>query len=262
MPNPYQGLMVRIAAEESVLFEPFRQPHDLWKVHWAIQERRAEFHKTGLPFAIGGSEERRKRGSRRLQSLIEAGMVVSTGGTHPHVKLTTAGENKIRTVLGCYRVDQHWDTLEVIGQLTDMELTNRGHVPEWMILGLRDQDYHLHQRHVVDLEMRCEPFLIRGWLESSADGYSHVGYMLTEAGEAALAAGCPDPGELPEFDWDTGERFNELVRAGRARRMEWKRRDKNNLWLCLSAGLWPEEREGLPHVERNPRIDLPDEATA
>jgi len=229
-----QRLAVEILAATDVLFTPFRdwgQLSDGTPVATAIRERRRDYFASGLPlFSAGANAAERQAHGRNLDTLRRRGILEIRGRSRTRgLRLTTAGEARLRALVGTYSLQrpQPWLLLELIDTL------GPSHVLEFDLVTIDRQ----HQCTLVELvlvELFAQPMLCRDWLRSHTDLRGRVGYLLTDQGRAALAAGPPDaPDDLPECDEAAVEVYDQHFRRMLAERSEWQPRAVHDLTIPL-----------------------------
>jgi len=243
--------LLQIAASTDALFMPMRPASPgggniaEFAGGWlcSVAESRQLFGRSGVPFAAGGSMAERQAAGRLLASLATLGLATVYSATWRRigVSLTDRGDLWIRGLSGGYTPSEAWTILRQILKLTDAGCVNAGHVSESDILGVGYDK--LTSQELVDLEHRCIPLLVRGWLTSSCDGDGRVGYSITDLGRTALARTKPrQPRWLPMPNDAAFSRFSELYKLALADRQTWKSQ-RSHVLIPLGAGSWPERPE-------------------
>jgi hypothetical protein len=173
-----QQILVQCLAQVDALWEPLRVPMaESWAAVWVV---RWDYRKKGLPWRAGGEKE----AERGLTALVGAGLLQRRRAARKTtgVKVTPRG------------FCEGW---RLVGVAPDaaLELTRRVHQlgagGRWVRetsftggMGWGDGNVEALKHAVVLMR----PALARRWVESHCDLYNRVGYRVTGAGLAALAA--------------------------------------------------------------------------
>ena len=232
-------------AQAEALFAPVRRkPEHRIAPPWiaAVHERRSLFETQGLPFIGGGNVASRKASERRLKELEALG-VIQIGRLNSRrlaVRLTPEADTVFRIRTGAYAIHEPevWKLLVRIGKLTREGRSQGGFVLERDLLGRCYSD--LQSDDLVGLENTLLPALVGGLVDSHHDTVGRVGYMLTDAGVAAIEKRKPrKPRKSIAFNPElSAVHDREFLRTLRERE-SWEPDHKNHIVVPLSAGLWP-----------------------
>lgn len=253
MPSEQAEILVRVLAQVDVLFTPYRHgQHGDCHRACAVWERRAEYRRQGVPAIGRGSDTERKRYSRLLTGLQDAGLLTLSGNTRGfRAQLTERGEVLARALVASYDAWQSWPLLRLVDLVTD----TYGKASEFYILGKWPPA--ATGKDAARLEIAMAPLLSRGWIDANSDIKGHVGYSLTSAGRAAMNGPHPEtPGDdVPGLEERLSDIYDEEYRTGMSERLSWPPSHPNSLVLPLSCGLWlpPAKRKGLAKVRRETR---------
>ncbi len=239
-----QERLIELLAETDALFEPIRSWKNLSNVA-AVMERRADFHRHGLPVPRGGGDaNERKRFEDQLSLVEETGQVVfhRISGRRTHWKLADATDWELRRLATWYDFPEVLTVMLAVRALTDAGYTNTGLVPDWS-LGLAPSaaTQSAKAREAVgNLARVAMAGLVRGWLAAWSDGQGANGYAISDAGRAILADPTLPTIEWPEYDVKANDSYlaslndAETALAGKSSR-------SNHAAIPLSCGNWPKE---------------------
>jgi hypothetical protein len=249
LPLSQRTALAAILADTDVIWSPFR-----WH-SWAcagmaaaIAERRWLYRKSGVSIVVGGGGAERQSGHRDLQALVSRGLIRFSGrGRNRGVVLTQSGDNYARALCPTRRIDEAWWALERV-RAVEVEYrgeSNAGYMLENDILGFQpNAEINGNADKLTDFEDEVVSLLAAGLLKNSSDTEGRLGYQTTEAGRAALEAGNPGvPEDLPEYNSEFGMRFTDLLIEQLKLRESWRPSTPNQVWIPLSAGLWPRKPE-------------------
>ena len=244
-PNDGLCLLLDWLAETFSLWEPIRkwEPRRRAAVLW---ESRKEFEQTGLPVHVGGTEDARKSGERRITELEEDGLVLCTrtNGRRSHVKLTPTTDERLRSLVGMAGIAEALEAMKKIQTALQDGLAMGGIVLENVPLGLKWAD-DTDPTSRLDLEMDLNPTLVRGWVTSMSTTANMVWYGITEAGVLAMGTQKPTD-DLPNFDQASHEYFIASLKRARTAIDKAKPKNPHELgFIPLPATLWAE----------NPKLD-------
>lgn len=235
---------------EEALWLPFRftSSEDWHLPAVAIVERRRRWRAAGLPFVVGGEDAARQSGARILAQLRRAGLLEVCGrGRHRGVRLTLLGDWAARTMFCARTLPEAWPWLVAIerARVEISDGTNAGFVNEWDVIEVGPRDERDLSGHdlCVDLDDAAGVLQRHDLAEAMTDTCGSVGYRVSDAGRAALEAGEPKPpDDLPAYRSDMADEFVELLTAEWRGRQNWRSEDGREVFVPLSAGMWPDRR--------------------
>jgi hypothetical protein len=185
------------------------EPHRSWDAGPVIDERRRLYRSAGLPWAvakvIGGVPDTEDRKAVReavdrleLRDLIDVGN--PSGLRTTTTKLTEAGDDRARALVGLCHFADSWELLQLLYTLREdprgVDFDGQAWASEVM---LTDVEWGGEDTAAfADVQCAMLPALCRGYVESTTSIKRHCWYALTGAGVSIAKRGTiPDPGKLP-----------------------------------------------------------------
>lgn len=252
MNHPDLRPLTRILAECDAAFLPVRKLRDGAR-HSAFEVRQVYVERGGLVYTCGGSSADRKAAERQAGALEDAGLLefVRARGRRAFVRLSSRGDWLARA--HCWpsmaRTCGHEEMRVAMLCLAANHAAgyeNEGAVPEIALCGLEDWGPDAVDR-LQTVEEALAPGLLRGFVTSNADVGGRVAYLLTDSGRAWLDDPTLPPRDLPKYSPEEGRRYtDEYVSA--IKRLNSQSPTDGEIWIPLSAGLWPEGQPTAPSV--------------
>jgi hypothetical protein len=232
MIDPLASIAVKILATANATFVPIR--FNTTPNAAGILERQAAYRREGIVDLGGGTNDERQQHSHEMAELTAAGILRRTGRTRgAGAILTPLGESWAQCLTACHSVASVWPLLELVDILSD-------HGKEFVLETSVLQTPHerLQSTDLVLLELMAEPYLLRGWLESTGDPAGYCGFKITPSGRRGLAAGHPEGIGDTNLDEELSDLYDAVYRKTLDSRSTWEPAAPHNLAIPLSASGW------------------------
>jgi hypothetical protein len=258
-------ILTELKARVEVTFWPFRFSPNNLETGAAVSERQDAFEAGGI--------ELRPPATRRgwvsdLQDLRATGLISLHGKTNATaMRLTSLGDSAVCRLTGNYQLAETWPLLGLVATLARESAASV--LEDALLRRFRTG------RNLAAVATTAVPLLANGFLTSTGDVDGHLAYAITDRGRAALSAGPPPPqADLPDYDAETADLFDDLFAEGLADRESWVPSRANLILVPHSAGDWPEMRDTarakrfrlelvtLWGPENEPALEVSDEVAA
>lgn len=223
-------LLISMLACTDALFAPCREWTNRHSHRFAqnLYQRRAAFAVFGVDWTGRSSDETdRKERQRQMDGLAASGEIVIARhrGRASGVRLSDETDTRMRAFLLLSTVYESHPTLQLAAKLNRRGPTNE---TKLYIDGGQHKPFRYDgpaevvKEKILDVEDRCLPLLVRGWMTSHSDCHGSVDYDVTEAGMAAAKSTVEFDVESLPYDTD-GESNALYVAEWKAWRDSWRK---------------------------------------